>query len=59
MRRTELGIRMALGASGPRVFGLVMRRTVLLVGGGIVLGAGGSLWASRFVATLVYGLEPV
>jgi len=36
----------------------VMRRTVLLVGGGIVLGAGVSLWASRFVATLVYGLEP-
>ena len=58
MRRTELGIRMALGASGSRVFGLVMRRTVLLVGGGIVLGAGVSLWASRFVATLVYGLEP-
>jgi ABC-type antimicrobial peptide transport system permease subunit len=58
MRRTELGIRMALGASGSRVFGLVMRRLVLLVGGGIVLGAGASLWASRFVATLVYGLEP-
>jgi putative ABC transport system permease protein len=58
MRRTELGIRMALGATGSRVFGLVMRRTVLLVGGGIVLGAGSSLWASRFVATLVYGLEP-
>ncbi len=58
MRRTELGIRMALGASGPRVFGLVMRRTVVLVGGGIVLGAGASLWASRFVASLVYGLEP-
>jgi hypothetical protein len=58
MRRTELGIRMALGASGSRVFGLVMRRTVLLVGGGIVLGAGASLWASRFVATLVYGFEP-
>jgi ABC-type antimicrobial peptide transport system permease subunit len=58
MRRTELGIRMALGASGPRVFGLVMRRTVLLVGGGIALGASASLWASRFVASLVYGLEP-
>jgi predicted permease len=58
MRRTELGIRMALGASGSRVFGLVMRRTVLLVGGGLVLGMGASLWASRFVATLVYGFEP-
>ena len=58
MRRTELGIRMALGASGSRVFGLVMRRTALLVGGGIVLGAGASLWASRFVETLVYGFEP-
>jgi putative ABC transport system permease protein len=58
MRRTELGIRMALGATASRVFRLVMRRTVGLVVSGIVLGTAASLWASRFVDTLIYGIEP-
>jgi ABC-type antimicrobial peptide transport system permease subunit len=30
----------------------------LLVGAGIIVGAAISLWASRFVGSLVYGLEP-
>jgi hypothetical protein len=30
----------------------------LLVGAGVFIGAGASLWASRFVASLVYGLAP-
>jgi len=29
-----------------------------LVGGGIVIGAGASLWTSRFVAVLLYGVTP-
>jgi ABC-type antimicrobial peptide transport system permease subunit len=57
-RRTELGIRMALGATGPRVVRLVVSRAAYLVGVGIVIGAGVSAWASRFVATLLFGLEP-
>jgi ABC-type antimicrobial peptide transport system permease subunit len=57
-RRTEIGIRMALGAPAPRVFSLVVTRTSLLVGAGVLLGTGASLWASRFVGTMVYGLEP-
>ena len=57
-RRTELGIRMALGATASRVIRLVVSRATCLVGAGILVGAILSVWASKFVATLLFGLEP-
>jgi putative ABC transport system permease protein len=57
-RRIEIGIRMALGAPRSGVIRLVLSRVSRLVSLGIVLGAAVSLWASKFVATLLYGLEP-
>jgi ABC-type antimicrobial peptide transport system permease subunit len=57
-RRTEIGIRMALGAPTARIVSLVLARTTRLVGLGILAGAGISWWATKFVATLIYGLEP-
>jgi len=57
-RRTEIGIRMALGA-GPRgVVTMVLGRVGLLVGGGVLVGGAISLWAAKFVSTLLYGLPP-
>ena len=57
-RRTELGVRLALGATPGRVVGLVLRRVAMLVAAGIVAGVGLSLWAGRAVRVLLHGLEP-
>ena len=57
-RRAEIGIRMALGAAPATVIRVVLSRVLLLVAIGIAVGTGFSLWASQFVATLLYGLEP-
>jgi putative ABC transport system permease protein len=57
-RRTEIGIRIALGADTSSVVVLILRRVALLVGLGIAAGALISLWASKYVGSLLYGLEP-
>ena len=58
LRRTEIGIRMALGATRGSVVRLVLGRVSRLVGTGLVVGLVIGAWASRFVSTLLYGLEP-
>jgi predicted permease len=58
LRRAEIAIRMALGATRASVVRLVLARVSMLVGAGIVLGLAIGAWASGFVATLLYGLEP-
>jgi predicted permease len=57
-RRSELGVRLALGASSGSIVSLVLRRLALLVAVGLVLGIGGSLALSRFIGALLYGVDP-
>ncbi len=57
-RRTELGIRLALGAAPPRMIRLVLRRVAILVIAGVTIGAAASFAAANYVATLLYGLQP-
>ena len=57
-RRGEIGIRMALGATASGVVRLVMSRVGGIMLAGLVVGAGLSWWASRFIATLLFGLGP-
>jgi predicted permease len=58
LRTHELGIRMALGAAAGDVLRLILRRTLLLAGGGILLGAAGALAATRVLAKLLFEVKP-
>jgi ABC-type antimicrobial peptide transport system permease subunit len=57
-RRKDIGIRMALGAKSGFVVRQVLSRVVMLVGVGVVIGAGTSLWASQFMEALLFNLKP-
>ena len=57
-RRTEIGVRMALGATPGSVVRLMLSRVTWLVGIGALAGAMLSVSAANLVRSLVYGLEP-
>lgn len=57
-RRSEIGIRMALGARAGTVVWLVLRGVAVLTLAGIALGLWASLAAGRLVESLLYGIEP-
>jgi predicted permease len=57
-RQAEIGIRMALGADRAGVLRLVVGRVVWLVAIGVAVGAGLSLWVSKFIATLLFHVTP-
>jgi putative ABC transport system permease protein len=53
-RQRELGLRIALGAQGTRVLGLVLRRSVLTALVGVVLGLGGAWAGSRVLEAFLW-----
>jgi putative ABC transport system permease protein len=57
LRRTEIGVRMALGADARRVLRLVLGHVGRLVAAGVLVGAAISFWATRFIAALLFGLD--
>ena len=57
-RRTEIGIRMAIGATAPAVVRLVLGRVAVLAAMGVVVGSVLSLWGSGLAHVLLYNTEP-
>lgn len=57
-RTNEIGIRMALGASAPRVTLMVMRETMLVVVTGVVIGLAAAVATTRLIAAMLFGLAP-
>ncbi|MBV8896165.1 MAG: ABC transporter permease, partial [Acidobacteriaceae bacterium] len=55
-RRTEIGVRIALGADRINIIGLVLRESVLLLIFGITAGVALALWSARAAAALLFGL---
>jgi putative ABC transport system permease protein len=56
-RRQEIGVRIALGAQRGDVLGLVLRQGALLAIIGIVVGGIGSLFLTRLLKELVFGVS--
>lgn len=57
-RTQELGIRAALGAARTQLLGLVLRQSLLPVSVGVVAGLLGAFALSRFVASMLYEVQP-
>jgi predicted permease len=57
-RRSEIGVRMALGARPGDVLHIVLRETAILVAAGLLLGLPATLIAGRWIGTFLYGLTP-
>jgi predicted permease len=57
MRKNEIGIRMALGASRGSVIAIIVRQTLTLLGVGVGAGLVLSMAAARGANSLLYGLQ--
>jgi predicted permease len=58
-RVREIGIRMALGASGERVLGMVLRQGLALGVAGVVIGVAGAAMITRLMGTMLFGVKPI
>jgi ABC-type antimicrobial peptide transport system permease subunit len=57
-RRTEIGIRIALGAQRANITAMILGNAATLLAAGLVLGAGLSLAAASAAGSLLFGLKP-
>ena len=58
-RRREIGVRSALGADKERLLRLVLWEGLALTVAGLALGLGAALAATRWMASLLFGVQPL
>jgi putative ABC transport system permease protein len=58
-RRREIGIRMALGASGREIVRLVLGQSVMLSAVGLAIGLAGAVAVTRYLEGMLFGLTPL
>jgi putative ABC transport system permease protein len=58
-RTHELGVRVALGATGQRIAGMVVSQGLALTLGGVVLGVAAALVVTRVLQTLLFGVSAI
>jgi predicted permease len=54
----EIGVRVALGAARRNVMWMVLRRALMLMGAGLIIGTAGALAATRAMASLLFEVRP-
>jgi putative ABC transport system permease protein len=57
-RTREIGLRMALGATGNRTVAHIVRGSALLIGAGVAIGLTASAVLARSIAGILYGVGP-
>jgi ABC-type antimicrobial peptide transport system permease subunit len=57
-RRNEIGIRVALGAQRGQILRLIMRQGFVLAATGVVVGIVLAFLLTRFLASLLFGVQP-
>ena len=57
-RTNEIGVRMALGARGEDVLGMILRNGLAIVIAGLALGLLGAIALTRALTSLLYGVKP-
>jgi predicted permease len=57
-RRSEIGLRMALGARASQVTSMVVGHSLRLAAAGAVVGIAAALGTTRLLSTLLYGVRP-
>jgi putative ABC transport system permease protein len=57
-RRAEIAVRMALGARGGDVTGMIVGQAMRLAVPGILIGVAGALYLTRFLQSMLYDVRP-
>jgi len=55
-RTSEIGVRLALGATPAQVLRMVLKESLVLVSVGIAIGVSGAFAATRLISTMLFGV---